>query len=77
MRPKPRLMKGRIMADAKNDASTDIESKVKGFAKDLTSWSEKWLKDKQKTSEKKKDGDGWSSCRPALNEIVQLGNGPI
>jgi hypothetical protein len=43
------------MADAKNDASTDIESKVKDFAKDLTTWSEKWLKDKQKASEKKKD----------------------
>jgi hypothetical protein len=43
------------MSDAKSDASTDIESKVKDFAKDLTSWSEKWLKDKQKASEKKKD----------------------
>ena len=47
--------KGRIMSDAKNDASTDVESKVNDFAKDLTTWSEKWLKDKQKAGEKKKD----------------------
>ena len=43
------------MADPKTDASTDIEDKVKTFAKDLTTWSEKWLKDKQKASEKEKD----------------------
>jgi hypothetical protein len=34
------------MANLKDDASTEIEAKVKDFAKDLTNWAKKWREDK-------------------------------
>jgi hypothetical protein len=53
----PTITEVHAMADLKNDASTDIEAKVKAFAKDMTSWAEKWLKE-QKDGNSETGGKG-------------------